>query len=88
MLNNIVKETNRCLQCRNPFCQVGCPINTPIKEVIGLLKENKINEAGGEMLFKNNPLSAITGLICPHEEFCEGHCILNKKKEIQYTLVP
>ncbi len=78
MLNNIVKETNRCLQCRNPFCQVGCPINTPIKEVIGLLKENKINEAG-EMLFKNNPLSAITGLICPHEEFCEGHCILNKK---------
>ena len=78
MLNNITKENNRCLQCRNPFCEDGCPVGTPIKEVIRLLKENKINQAG-EMLFENNPLSAITGLICPHEEFCQGHCILNRK---------
>ncbi|MGO1469826.1 MAG: NAD(P)-dependent oxidoreductase [Tissierella sp.] len=78
MLSNITNENNRCLQCKNPFCEDGCPVDTPIKEVIGLLKENKIKQAG-EMLFENNPLSVITGLICPHEDFCEGHCILNRK---------
>lgn len=78
MISNITAENNRCLQCKNPFCEEGCPVNTPIKEVIGLLKENKIKKAG-EILFENNPLSVITGLICPHEDFCQGHCILNKK---------
>jgi glutamate synthase (NADPH/NADH) small chain len=78
LIKNIKEENARCLQCKNPFCENGCPVKTPIKEVIGLLKDNKINEAG-KLLFDNNPLSVITGLVCPHEEFCEGHCILNKK---------
>ncbi len=84
MIKHIYEENNRCLQCKNPFCEKGCPVNTPIKETIRLLKENKINDAG-KLLFENNPLSVITGLICPHEEYCEGHCILNKKgNPIQY----
>lgn len=78
MLSNITKENNRCIQCKKPFCEQSCPVSTPIKEVIALLKENKINEAG-KLLFENNPLSVITGLICPHERFCQGHCILNRK---------
>lgn len=79
MIKNIWEENNRCLQCKKPMCKQGCPISTPINEAIGLLKENKIKEAG-KLLFDNNPLSVITGLICPHEEFCEGHCVLNHKK--------
>lgn len=78
MSTNIHKETTRCLQCKTPFCEDGCPINTPIKEAIRLARENRLFEAG-ELLFDNNPLSVITGLVCPHEDFCEGHCILNKK---------
>ncbi|MFA9422909.1 MAG: NAD(P)-dependent oxidoreductase [Sedimentibacter sp.] len=78
MFANIKEENSRCLQCKNPSCETVCPVNTPIKQVIALLKENKINEAG-EILFNNNPLSVVTGLICPHEDLCEGHCILNKK---------
>jgi glutamate synthase (NADPH/NADH) small chain len=46
--------------------------------MIHLVQENKINEAG-EMLFENNPLSVICGIVCPHESFCEGHCILDRK---------
>ena len=71
-------EANRCLQCKNPQCVKGCPINTPIPEVIRLLKENKLDEAGW-MLFENNPLTTVCSLICNHEKQCEGHCVLGKK---------
>ena len=67
-----------CLQCKNPQCKKGCPINTPIPEVIQLLKENKLDEAG-KQLFENNPLTTVCSLICNHERQCEGHCILGKK---------
>ena len=71
-------EAKRCLGCKKPQCQAGCPINTPIPEVIKLLKENKLDEAGW-MLFENNPLTTVCSLICNHENQCEGHCVLGKK---------
>ena len=78
MALHVMDEANRCLGCKNPQCQKGCPINTPIPEVIKLLKEHKLNEAGW-MLFENNPLTTVCSLICNHEKQCEGHCILGKK---------
>ena len=78
MAIHVMDEANRCLNCKNPLCQKGCPINTPIPQVIKLLKENKLNEAG-RMLFENNPLTTVCSLICNHENQCEGHCILGKK---------
>ena len=33
-----IEEANRCLGCKKPQCQAGCPIKTPIPEVIKLLK--------------------------------------------------
>lgn len=78
MAKHIIEEAHRCLQCKKPKCKAGCPVSTPLNEVIGMLLEGHIHEAG-EKLFKNNPLSVICSLICPHEKFCEGHCILGKK---------
>ena len=78
MALHVMDEANRCLGCKNPQCQKGCPINTPIPEVIKLLKANKLDEAGW-MLFENNPLTTVCSLICNHEKQCEGHCILGKK---------
>ena len=78
MALHVMDEANRCLGCKNPQCQKGCPINTPIPEVIKLLKANKLDEAGW-MLFENNPLTTVCSLICNHENQCEGHCILGKK---------
>ncbi|TCT15310.1 glutamate synthase (NADPH/NADH) small chain [Natranaerovirga pectinivora] len=75
---HVMEESNRCLQCKKPRCKVGCPVETPINEVINLFEEGKILEAG-QMLFENNPLSIVCSLVCPHEEQCEGNCILNKK---------
>jgi glutamate synthase (NADPH/NADH) small chain len=71
-------EANRCLQCKVPQCQKGCPIHTNIPEAIRLLKENKLDDAG-RMLFENNPLTTVCSLVCNHEKQCEGHCVLGKK---------
>ena len=78
MALHVMDEANRCLGCKKPMCQQGCPIKTPIPEVIKLLKANKLDEAGW-MLFENNPLTTVCALICNHENQCEGHCVLGKK---------
>ena len=75
---NIINEARRCLNCKNPSCRKGCPISTPIPEVIRLFLDGEIDKAG-EILFENNPLSMICSLICNQENQCEGHCILSKK---------
>lgn len=74
------EEANRCLLCKKPRCRENCPIDTPIPEVISLYKEGKIHEAG-EILFKNNPLSVVCALVCPHEDQCKGNCIRGIKGE-------
>ena len=71
-------EANRCLGCKVPQCQKGCPISTPVPEVIKLLKANKLDEAG-KMLFENKPLTTVCSLVCNHENQCEGHCVLGRK---------
>lgn len=78
MALHIMDEANRCLQCKVPQCQKGCPIHTNIPLAIRLLKENKLNEAG-KMLFENNPLTTVCSLVCNHENQCEGHCVLGRK---------
>lgn len=78
MALHVMDEANRCLQCKVPQCQKGCPINTNIPEAIRLLKDNKLDEAG-RMLFENNPLTTVCSLVCNHEKQCEGHCVLGKK---------
>jgi len=78
MNKRIIDSAKRCLQCKVPSCSAGCPINTPIKEVIALFLENKIAEAG-KLLFENNPLSLVCSYVCTQENQCEGHCIMGKK---------
>ncbi len=74
MALHIVAEANRCLNCKNPRCQQGCPVHTPIPAVIRLFRENRLMEAG-ELLFENNPLSAVCAIVCNHEKQCAGNCI-------------
>ncbi len=39
MAVHVIDEANRCLQCKKPMCQQGCPIHTPIPAMIKALKE-------------------------------------------------
>ena len=77
-MQHIINSAQTCLDCKKPKCQTGCPVKTPIAEMIRLFLSGDIKEAG-EKVFNNNPLSIICSLVCPHEKHCEGHCVLNKK---------
>lgn len=77
MYDNLA-EAERCLGCKIPFCEKGCPVSTPIRDIIKMYLGNKILEAG-DILFKNNPLSIVCSIVCPHEKQCEGSCILNRR---------
>jgi len=72
------KEAGRCLQCKNPPCVKGCPVEIDIPAFIELIKEGKRKEAQDKIKEKNN-LPAVCGRVCPQEDQCEAVCILNKK---------
>ncbi|MBQ9404649.1 MAG: NAD(P)-dependent oxidoreductase, partial [Synergistaceae bacterium] len=75
---HIMSEAERCYQCKKPKCQEGCPVHTPIPEIIKLFREHNLMKAG-EILFRNNPLSVICSEVCNHAKQCAGNCIRGKK---------
>ena len=77
---HVIDEAKRCLNCKKPRCQEGCPIHTPIPVMIQMLLQGEMPEAA-EMVFANNPLSVICSLVCDHEKQCEGHCVKGIKGE-------
>ena len=78
MAVHILEEAQRCLGCKVPQCQKGCPIHTPIPKVNRMMLDGKLDEAGWT-LFENNPLTTVCSLVCNHENQCEGHCVLGRK---------
>ncbi len=80
MAHNVIAEAKRCLNCKNPLCRKGCPINTPIPLMISSFLNGDM-KAAGKMLFDNNPLSAVCSIVCNHGNQCQGHCIRGIKGE-------
>lgn len=76
----LLDEAKKCLKCKVPKCRKACPIETDIPSVMNLFLEGNEKEAG-ELLFGNNPLSAICSVVCPHENNCYGNCVLGIKKD-------
>jgi glutamate synthase (NADPH/NADH) small chain len=73
-------EAARCLQCKNPTCIDGCPVNIDIKSFIGRMIEGDY-PAAVRVLKERNALPAVCGRVCPQEEQCEAQCVLAKKGE-------
>lgn len=73
-----IEEAKRCLQCKNPLCGKGCPVEIDIPAFIKLIAEGKPVDALRKIKEKNN-LPAICGRVCPQENQCEYACILQKK---------
>jgi len=67
-------EADRCLQCKDPRCMKGCPVNVNIPKFLDLLATGKIAEAA-QALLADNALPAITGRVCPQEMQCEAECV-------------
>ena len=75
-----ILEASRCLNCRNPRCVSGCPVNINIPAFITLIKEGKFIEAAMKVK-EQNALPAVCGRVCPQEEQCEKLCVLGVKGE-------
>jgi glutamate synthase (NADPH/NADH) small chain len=71
-------EAKRCLQCKDPQCVKGCPVNIDIPAFIKLISEGRRFKSLIKIKEKNN-LPAVCGRVCPQEDQCEKLCILNKK---------
>lgn len=80
MAHNVIAEAKRCLNCKKPLCRTGCPVNTPIPDMISMFLNGDIKKAG-KMVFDNNPLSVVCSIVCNHGNQCQGHCVRGIKGE-------
>ena len=78
--SSVKDEAKRCLSCKNPSCEQGCPINNHIRDFIKAIKDDNLALAR-QIVYDNSNLAFICSIVCPHEKNCIGHCILNKAKK-------
>lgn len=73
-----LKEASRCLQCKNPICISGCPVEIDIKKFIYQITQKDYKGAYFTIREKNN-FPSICGRVCPAEYQCRKACVLSKK---------
>ena len=73
-------EAQRCLNCKNPRCVQGCPVNIDIPGFIMKVKEGDVKGAY-DVIGLSSSLPAICGRVCPQETQCEGLCVRGIKGE-------
>ncbi len=79
-LEEAIAEAQRCLKCPKPMCRTGCPIENDIPAFNRELSNGNTGAAYAIIAERSN-LPAICGHVCPHENQCEGHCIMNRAKK-------
>lgn len=72
-----VIEASRCLQCKDPRCRSGCPVNVNIPAFIREIKNRNFEKARETITLDNN-LPSICGRVCPQETQCESKCVLSR----------
>ena len=81
-LEQALNESKRCLDCVNPTCITGCPVEINIPKFIKNIERGEILEAA-KTLKETSALPAVCGRVCPQERQCESKCFytLKLKKE-------
>ena len=75
-----INEAERCLNCKNPLCRNGCPVQIDIPAFIQKVAQGKFEEAY-QIIAKSSSLPAVCGRVCPQETQCEGKCVRGIKNE-------
>ena len=69
-------QSDRCLDCGNPYCEWKCPVHNFIPNWLKLVADGNLFEAA-ELSHQTNSLPEVCGRICPQDRLCEGACTLN-----------
>ena len=79
-MERAIAEARRCLNCQDPVCEQGCPVNVPIRDFV---RHVALGDFGGAAISirRRNLLPAICGRVCPVEHQCELQCVLNPHQE-------
>ena len=73
-MEQAITEAHRCLDCKNPTCVKGCPVNINIPGFIKQLEMGNILGAAA-VIQQSSTLPAVCGRVCPQEKQCEAQCI-------------
>ena len=68
-------QSERCLDCGNPYCEWKCPVHNYIPNWLKLAGEGRIMEAA-TLCHETNSLPEVCGRICPQDRLCEQACTL------------
>ena len=74
-------EASRCIHCPDPApCMLACPCHNDIPSAMWLIEQGRFVEAS--LLYRQtSSLPEICSRVCPHEQLCQGSCVLNKTHE-------
>lgn len=72
------REASRCLQCPAAACTKACPLNNDIAAAFALVEQGDIIGAANKFR-ETSPMPEMCGRLCPHEQLCEGVCVVGKK---------
>ncbi len=71
-------EASRCLDCADPTCIKGCPVNINIPKFIKNIENNDFLAAAATIK-ETNSFPAVCGRVCPQEIQCEEQCFYTQK---------
>ncbi len=78
-------EAARCIHCPDPApCMSACPVHNDIPSAMWLIEKGNFKEAA-EIYHQTSSLPEMCGRVCPHEQLCQGSCVLNKMNKPIHT---
>lgn len=77
-MEQAMNEAQRCLDCPNPTCMTGCPVEINIPKFIKYIEKGDILDAA-KVLKETSTLPAVCGRVCPQEKQCEAQCFYTLK---------
>jgi glutamate synthase (NADPH/NADH) small chain len=79
------QEAQRCLDCANPQCILGCPVGIDIPTFVKLIEIGDYAQSI-RIMKETNSLPSVCGRVCPQETQCEEICNLKKATGVSVAI--